>query len=209
MYFQRGAYDPIAAAEAQQRLQAFQGATSISSNQYFGREENNGGEDDGVLSGSEGGLLGDGSLSGLESAAREAIQRVMANPDVQNVGESVRSGVLKVCFWWFDFLLCALSWLTFWSSSSRSTSRRCPSDDSHRSVLLCCGQNPILHTLDGRVEMEPVRHLTPPPLPTKTRSLYTFTSSSSVSISLSRVFSTLILTIHIISSFSPHTHGQG
>ena len=39
MYFGRGAYDPVAQSEAQTRLQGFQGATSISSNQYFGREE--------------------------------------------------------------------------------------------------------------------------------------------------------------------------
>ena len=95
MYFERGAYDPTAAAEARTRLQAFQGATSISSNQYFGREENEG--EDGMMSGSEGGLLGDGSLAGLETAARDALARVMANPDVQNVGENIRQGALKVC----------------------------------------------------------------------------------------------------------------
>ena len=43
-------------------------------------------------------LLGDGSLAGLESAARDAVARVMANPDVQNLGESLRTGALKVCF---------------------------------------------------------------------------------------------------------------
>ena len=39
MYFGRNSYDPQAIAEAQTRLQSFQGAQSISSNQYFGREE--------------------------------------------------------------------------------------------------------------------------------------------------------------------------
>jgi ADP-ribosylation factor GTPase-activating protein 2/3 len=97
MYFGRNAYDPTAVSEAQTRLQSFQGATSISSNQYFGRED----EEDGGLAGgdrgTDGGLLGDGSLAGLESAAKDAIAKVLANPDVQNVGESIRSGALKVC----------------------------------------------------------------------------------------------------------------
>jgi hypothetical protein len=54
MYFGRNAYDPSAVNEAQNRLRSFQGATSISSNQYFGREE----EDEGGIgiSGAEGGL---------------------------------------------------------------------------------------------------------------------------------------------------------
>lgn len=95
MYFGRNDYDPQAVNEAQGRLRDFQGATSISSNQYFGREE----EEDGGA-GADGNMLGDGSLSGLESATRDAISRVMANPDVQQVGESIRAGALKVstCF---------------------------------------------------------------------------------------------------------------
>lgn len=93
MYFGRKTYDPAAVNEAQTRLQSFQGATSISSNQYFGRED----EEEGALDRSaEGGLLGDGSLAGLEVAAKDAIARVMSNPDVQNVGESIRTGALKV-----------------------------------------------------------------------------------------------------------------
>ncbi|KAN0131545.1 ArfGap domain containing protein [Lactarius tabidus] len=89
MYFERGSYDPASAAEGRVRLQQFQGATSISSNQYFGREE-----EEAAAEGSDG-LLGDGSLAGLEAAARDAVTRVMANPDVQNLGESLRSGALK------------------------------------------------------------------------------------------------------------------
>lgn len=91
MFFERGAYDPASAAEGRVRLQQFQGATSISSNQYFGREE-----EEMVAEGSDG-LLGDGSLAGIETAARDAVTRIMANPDVQNLGESLRSGALKVC----------------------------------------------------------------------------------------------------------------
>ncbi|KZT69550.1 ArfGap-domain-containing protein [Daedalea quercina L-15889] len=90
MYFGRNAYDPQALGEAQTRLQSFQGAQSISSNQYFGREE----EEEPMPGGHEG-VLGD-NLSNLEVAARDAIQNVLANPDVQKVGEGIRAGALKL-----------------------------------------------------------------------------------------------------------------
>ena len=93
MFFGRNDYDASALSESRARLSQFQGATSISSNQYFGREE----EDDLVAGNADGGLLGDGSLAGLETAAKEALARVMANPDVQNLGESIRTNALKVC----------------------------------------------------------------------------------------------------------------
>jgi len=94
MYFERNDYDANNTREAQTRLQSFQGATSISSNQYFGRDED---EEQGYeRGGPEGGLLGDGSLASLELAAKDAISKVLANPDVQNVGESIRAGALKV-----------------------------------------------------------------------------------------------------------------
>lgn len=102
MYFKRDAYDPSTLAEAQTRLSSFQGATSISSNQYFGREEEDVdeyGEQFGI--GGGGSLLGGEPGSGLanvEAAAREVLGRVLANPDVQNVGESIRTGALKVRF---------------------------------------------------------------------------------------------------------------
>ena len=92
MFFERGAYDPSSVAEGRARLTQFQGATSISSNQYFGRDE-----EETLAQGSDGGLLGDGSLAGLETAARDAVSRIVSNPDVQNLGESIRSGALKVC----------------------------------------------------------------------------------------------------------------
>jgi ADP-ribosylation factor GTPase-activating protein 2/3 len=91
MFFERGTYDPSTVAEGRARLSQFQGATSISSNQYFGREE-----EEVVAQGSDGGMLGDGSLAGIETAARDAVTRIMANPDVQNLGESLRSGALKL-----------------------------------------------------------------------------------------------------------------
>jgi ADP-ribosylation factor GTPase-activating protein 2/3 len=92
MFFERGAYDPDTVSEGRARLAQFQGATSISSNQYFGREE-----EEALAQASDGGLLGDGSLAGFENAARDAVSRIMSNPDVQNLGDNIRSGALKVC----------------------------------------------------------------------------------------------------------------
>ena len=95
MYFGRNDYDPQVVNEAQTRLQSFQGASSISSNQYFGREDE---EDEfGGQRNSTEGLLGDGSLAGIETAARDAYARILANPDVQSMGDSIRTGALKVC----------------------------------------------------------------------------------------------------------------
>ena len=106
MYFGRNEYDAEILNEAQTRLQTFQGASSISSNQYFGRE----GEEDVNGPGNTEGLLGDGSLAGLESAARDAYTKLLSNPDVQSVGDSIRSGALKVCdasrFWTYP--MCCL-----------------------------------------------------------------------------------------------------
>ena len=97
MYFERGSYDPHARAEAQTRLQSFQGATSISSNQYFGRDED---EEAAALAASSsaaaGGYLSEEALQNLGASARDAVQRVLANPDVQSIGESLRTGALKV-----------------------------------------------------------------------------------------------------------------
>ncbi|KAF8752456.1 ArfGap protein [Rhizoctonia solani] len=110
MYFGRNDYDPTAQAEASNRLQQFRGATSISSNQYFGREE------DASLSslcaipsllimyafqdldnaGLSSTSFNNDSLAGIEAAARDALTRVMANPDVQNAAESIRAGALKL-----------------------------------------------------------------------------------------------------------------
>ncbi|OJT02174.1 ADP-ribosylation factor GTPase-activating protein glo3 [Trametes pubescens] len=94
MYFGRNSYDPNAVAEAQTRLQSFQGASSISSNQYFGRDEEE--ELAGMGHGTDGAMLGDGTLSNLEFAAKDAISRVLANPDVQNAAESLRQGAMKL-----------------------------------------------------------------------------------------------------------------
>lgn len=94
MYFGRGLHDPTRSEETQQRLQQFQGSTAISSAAYFGREEE---EERAMGSGDLSNVLGDGSLEGIQSAARDAISRVMASPDVQNGLEGLRAGALKVC----------------------------------------------------------------------------------------------------------------
>ncbi|KZO96814.1 ArfGap-domain-containing protein [Calocera viscosa TUFC12733] len=98
-YFGRNAYDPSSQAEAQARLSQFQGATSISSNQYFGREEED--EMGGLRSPGGGLILGNTNetLANAEIAARDVIGRVLANPDVQNAGESLRQGALKMANW--------------------------------------------------------------------------------------------------------------
>lgn len=95
MYFGRGSYDPSAAAEAQTRLRDFQGATAISSNAYFGREEEN--EEEGGLGG-DSGMGGDDAIAGLERGIRDMTERVLANPEVQQFGDQIRAGALKVSF---------------------------------------------------------------------------------------------------------------
>jgi hypothetical protein len=112
MFFERGSYDAATASEGRTRLAQFQGATSISSNQYFGREE-----EEALSQASDGGMLGDSSLAGLENAARDAVSRIITNPDVQNLGESIRSGALKVCYCLFVARMSPMSTLGFLLSS--------------------------------------------------------------------------------------------
>lgn len=99
MYFGRGTYDPNAASEAKTRLQNFQGATAISSNAYFGRPED---EDDDDLQGTDGmlGMEGNETLQNLERNARDMASRVMADPNVQNLTDQIRTGALRLS----DFL---------------------------------------------------------------------------------------------------------
>lgn len=98
-YFERGGYDPNTSNEAKERLAGLQGATSISSNQYFGREEpeddeGGGGGGGGYGAGSPG-ADGDWAVE-LEGQAREYYARFMANPDVQSGIESFRAGAMKL-----------------------------------------------------------------------------------------------------------------
>jgi len=105
MYFERNDYDPTTVSAAQTRLQDFKGATSISSNQYFGKPEP-GDEDAGGQGTSYGGGGGAGGgsgylsaegLQGLEVSARDALTRVVNSQEVQNLGEGLRNAGLKVC----------------------------------------------------------------------------------------------------------------
>lgn len=96
MYFGRGHHDPSHSTESQTRLAQFSGATAISSNAYFGRpeedeEEEHGGQGDGML-----GLGDNETIQGLERGIRDMAGRVMANPEVQNLGDQIRQGALKV-----------------------------------------------------------------------------------------------------------------
>ncbi|KAH7098009.1 ArfGap-domain-containing protein [Auriculariales sp. MPI-PUGE-AT-0066] len=91
MYFERNTYSPAAQAEAQERLSKFKGATSISSNQYFGRDE---ADDEEGGGGSGGG--GDPNGADWESNARDTIQRFIASPEVQQATDSIRAGAMKL-----------------------------------------------------------------------------------------------------------------
>jgi len=82
-FFGKGAFDPNAQSEAKTRLQGFEGATSISSNAYFGRpEEEDAGED-----------YGD-----LESAAKDFVRKfgVTAGDDLENLTQVLGEGATKL-----------------------------------------------------------------------------------------------------------------
>ncbi|EXJ77091.1 hypothetical protein A1O3_10249 [Capronia epimyces CBS 606.96] len=74
-FFGRNAFDPSAQAEAKTRLQGFEGATSISSNAYFGRPEDD-------LTGLESGEYGD-----IETVAKDFVRRLglTAGDDLENL----------------------------------------------------------------------------------------------------------------------------
>lgn len=74
-FFGRNAFDPSQQAEAKTRLQGFEGATSISSNAYFGRPEDD-------PTGLEGGEYGD-----IETAAKDFIRKMglSAGDDLENI----------------------------------------------------------------------------------------------------------------------------
>ena len=84
-------------------MQNFTGATAISSNAYHGRPE----EDEEDTLADEGGLLGElgqnETVAQLERGIRDMAGRLMANPDVQNLGESLRTGALRVSLVYFGF----------------------------------------------------------------------------------------------------------
>ncbi len=86
-FFGRDAYDPSAKNEARSRLQGFEGSTSISSNAYFGRpEDDNPGEDY------------SGGYGDLETAARDFVRKfgVTAGDDLENLTHVLGEGGKKL-----------------------------------------------------------------------------------------------------------------
>ncbi|CAI6089976.1 hypothetical protein V2G26_006575 [Clonostachys chloroleuca] len=81
-YFGRGNYDSNAQTEAKNRLQGFEGATSISSNAYFGRPEDEPADD-----------YGD-----LETAAKDFIRQfgITAGDDLENITASLGEGATRL-----------------------------------------------------------------------------------------------------------------
>ncbi|KAK4692420.1 ADP-ribosylation factor GTPase-activating protein 2/3, partial [Lecanoromycetidae sp. Uapishka_2] len=86
-FFGRNNFDPSAATEAKQRLQGFEGASSISSNAYFGRPE------DDIPQADEYGNYGD-----LEGAARDFVRKfgVTAGDDLENLTNVLGEGASKL-----------------------------------------------------------------------------------------------------------------
>ncbi|KAE8450489.1 hypothetical protein EG329_006219 [Mollisiaceae sp. DMI_Dod_QoI] len=82
-FFGKGAFDPNAQSEAKSRLQGFEGATSISSNAYFGRPEEDAQAED----------YGD-----LESAAKDFVRKfgVTAGDDLENLTQVLGEGASKL-----------------------------------------------------------------------------------------------------------------
>ena len=103
-FFSKGAYDPSAQAEAKSRLQGFEGATSISSNAYFGRPED--GDEGGAAGGAGGpggggGGLGNIDLSNygdIESAAKDFVRRfgVTTADDLESLGNVLGEGASRL-----------------------------------------------------------------------------------------------------------------
>ncbi|KAL0638432.1 ADP-ribosylation factor GTPase activating protein, ER-Golgi transport [Maublancomyces gigas] len=84
-FFGRNAFDPSAQSEAKTRLQGFEGASAISSNQYFGREE-------------EEGSVDPGDYGSLEVTAREFARRFAgtAGEDLENVAAALGQSATKL-----------------------------------------------------------------------------------------------------------------
>ena len=82
-FFGKGAFDPNAQAEAKTRLQGFEGATSISSNAYFGRPEDEETTEE----------YGD-----LESAAKDFIRKfgITAGDDLENLTAALGDGATRL-----------------------------------------------------------------------------------------------------------------
>lgn len=81
-FFSKGSFDPAAQSEAKTRLQGFEGASAISSNAYFGRQEDQPEEE-----------YGD-----LESAAKDFVRKfgVTAGDDLENLTQVLGEGAQKL-----------------------------------------------------------------------------------------------------------------
>lgn len=84
-FFGRESFDPAAQAEAKSRLGNFEGATSISSNAYFGRPE----EDYPPI---------DDGYGDLETAAKDFVRRfgITAGDDLENLTQVLGEGATKL-----------------------------------------------------------------------------------------------------------------
>ncbi|KAH8690768.1 putative ARF GTPase activator [Talaromyces proteolyticus] len=84
-FFGRDKFDPSAQAEAKSRLQNFEGASSISSNAYFGRPE----EDYPTI---------DDGYGDLETAAKDFVRRfgITAGDDLENLSHVLGEGATKL-----------------------------------------------------------------------------------------------------------------
>lgn len=82
-FFGRNNYDPASQNEAKTRLQGFEGATSISSNAYFGRPEEEATE---------------GDYGNLEDAAKDFVRKfgITAGDDLENLTQALGEGASRL-----------------------------------------------------------------------------------------------------------------
>lgn len=82
-FFGRAAFDPSQQAEAKTRLQGFEGASSISSNAYFGRPEEE---------------VPEGDYGDLETAAKDFVRKfgITAGDDLENLSNLLGTGANKL-----------------------------------------------------------------------------------------------------------------
>ncbi|KWU42177.1 ArfGap-domain-containing protein [Rhodotorula sp. JG-1b] len=97
MYHQTGSYDANASREAQARLQGFQGASAISSNMYFGRDEDDMAQQHSAQM--EESILSANGFGNLEASARDAVRQVMdaaGIDDLSDVQNAIRTGAMRL-----------------------------------------------------------------------------------------------------------------
>ncbi|KAK9471705.1 uncharacterized protein V1510DRAFT_419392 [Dipodascopsis tothii] len=90
-FFGRNQFDPSAQAEARSRLQAFDGASAISSNAYFGREDEDEEEPE-------------SDFGGIERVARDLASKIANGDDLGNVKDILEQGAGKLSDIMRDYL---------------------------------------------------------------------------------------------------------